>query len=356
MRHFKTVGQPLALALTLGLSFVGCAPQTEATRELTPYSEATSAIPVPDEQTSAVPVPDEQTSAVPVPDEPASAVPVPDEPASAPAATTSEPTFVVKVSQCKSPSVASSLEIDAAFETEHLNADTTPRIAVLEYLITEIDPEYTCGTLFQQTSPGRIRSVRVYKLSEGAQPYAKLKGPLESALKDVGLLSKSSIVVLADFQGLLPQALIKSGWGSDEVIVQESLLATDRILYTHLADSNQSTFTSAVSLSKADGDRYNCSDFTSQAAAQAFFGGLADDVNRLDADNDGLACEAIDNISGLYKITLASVPTAAPVATVTPSPAPTYKAPTRSSSSKRCYVSGYTRKNGTRVNGYYRRC
>ncbi len=125
MRHFKTVGQPLALALALGLSFVGCAPQTEATRELTPYSEATSAIPVPDEQTSAVPVPDE--------------------PASAPAATTSEPTVVVKVSQCKSPSVASSLEIDAAFETEHLNADTTPRIAVLEYLITEIDPEYTCG-------------------------------------------------------------------------------------------------------------------------------------------------------------------------------------------------------------------
>jgi len=336
VRHLKTVGQPLVLALTLGLGFVGCAPQAEPIRELTPRSEATSLAPVPDESTSAVLVPDE--------------------PASVPATTTPEPTVVAKVSQCASPSFASSLEIDAAFEADHLNADTTPRIAVLEYLIAEIDPEYTCGTLFQQTSPGRIRSVRVYKLSEGAQSYSKLKGPLESALEDVGLLSKSSIVVLADFQGLLPQALTKSGWGSDEVIVQESLLATDRILYTHLADSNQSTFTSAVSSSKVDGDRYNCSDFTSQAAAQAFFGGLADDVNRLDADNDGLACEVLDNIFGLYKITLADIPAVAPVATVTPSPAPTYKAPTRSSSSKRCYVRGYTRKDGTQVSGYYRRC
>jgi hypothetical protein len=39
---------------------------------------------------------------------------------------------------------------------------------------------------------------------------------------------------------------------------------------------------------------YNCSDFATQAEAQAFFtkaGGSRNDVNRLDGDHDGVACE-----------------------------------------------------------------
>jgi len=42
------------------------------------------------------------------------------------------------------------------------------------------------------------------------------------------------------------------------------------------------------------GDIYNCSDFTTQLAAQSCFehcGGIDNDIHRLDADKDGIACE-----------------------------------------------------------------
>ena len=43
-------------------------------------------------------------------------------------------------------------------------------------------------------------------------------------------------------------------------------------------------------------DEYNCDDFATQTEAQAFFvkvGGQANDVNRLDGDKDGEACESL---------------------------------------------------------------
>jgi diacylglycerol kinase len=43
-------------------------------------------------------------------------------------------------------------------------------------------------------------------------------------------------------------------------------------------------------------DEYNCADFTSQPSAQNFYekvGGIGNDVNRLDGDKDGEACEAL---------------------------------------------------------------
>ncbi len=43
-------------------------------------------------------------------------------------------------------------------------------------------------------------------------------------------------------------------------------------------------------------DEYNCSDFDTQPEAQEFFinaGGPNEDVNRLDGDNDGVACESL---------------------------------------------------------------
>ncbi len=41
-------------------------------------------------------------------------------------------------------------------------------------------------------------------------------------------------------------------------------------------------------------DQYNCDDFDTQPEAQEFFinaGGPSEDVNQLDGDNDGVACE-----------------------------------------------------------------
>jgi hypothetical protein len=43
-------------------------------------------------------------------------------------------------------------------------------------------------------------------------------------------------------------------------------------------------------------DEYNCDDFDTQKEAQVFFekvGGVNNDLNRLDGDNDGKACEAL---------------------------------------------------------------
>lgn len=43
-------------------------------------------------------------------------------------------------------------------------------------------------------------------------------------------------------------------------------------------------------------DEYNCDDFSTQPEAQNFFekvGGVDNDLNRLDGDNDGEACEAL---------------------------------------------------------------
>lgn len=41
-------------------------------------------------------------------------------------------------------------------------------------------------------------------------------------------------------------------------------------------------------------DEYNCDDFSTQPEAQAFFlkvGGTKNDVNRLDGNSDGVACQ-----------------------------------------------------------------
>ena len=43
-------------------------------------------------------------------------------------------------------------------------------------------------------------------------------------------------------------------------------------------------------------DEYNCEDFATQPKAQAFYekvGGVGNDVNRLDGDKDGTACESL---------------------------------------------------------------
>jgi hypothetical protein len=40
-----------------------------------------------------------------------------------------------------------------------------------------------------------------------------------------------------------------------------------------------------------EGDAYNCGDFASQAHAQAVLRADPSDPNRLDTDNDGIACE-----------------------------------------------------------------
>lgn len=49
---------------------------------------------------------------------------------------------------------------------------------------------------------------------------------------------------------------------------------------------------SIVGVANAQGDR-DCADFSNQAEAQRFFDSAATNYHRLDADNDGIACEQL---------------------------------------------------------------
>ncbi|HLL60209.1 MAG TPA: excalibur calcium-binding domain-containing protein, partial [Candidatus Nitrosocosmicus sp.] len=61
-----------------------------------------------------------------------------------------------------------------------------------------------------------------------------------------------------------------------------------------LFDKNGNITTDSTKGKKAD--EYNCDDFESQPSAQSFFikvGGTKNDLNRLDGDKDGIACESL---------------------------------------------------------------
>lgn len=74
---------------------------------------------------------------------------------------------------------------------------------------------------------------------------------------------------------------------------QESKVARDEggnILFDKFGD-----ITTDITKGKK-ADDYNCDDFSTQPEAQAFFekvGGIGNDVNRLDGDKDGEACESL---------------------------------------------------------------
>jgi len=54
--------------------------------------------------------------------------------------------------------------------------------------------------------------------------------------------------------------------------------------------------TSASTEYNCESDTYNCGDFSTQAEAQEVFeycGGAGNDIHRLDADGNGLACESL---------------------------------------------------------------
>ncbi len=105
----------------------------------------------------------------------------------------------------------------------------------------------------------------------------------------------------------------------------------------------------------------DCADFASQADAQSFFdraGGVNADRHVLDWNNNGIPCEVNEVWSavgmggsgiGIAPPTAPSTPVSSPTSSTSPSsPAP--------SSSGWCWVNGYTRKDGTYVSGYWRRC
>lgn len=75
--------------------------------------------------------------------------------------------------------------------------------------------------------------------------------------------------------------------------LQESKVAVDE--KGNMLFDKQGNVTTDKTQGKKSND-YNCSDFSTQPEAQAFFlkvGGTKNDVNRLDGNNDGIACQEL---------------------------------------------------------------
>jgi hypothetical protein len=253
-------------------------------------------------------------------------------------------------SKCVSSAVSTSTGVDATQLAEALNANTSDGIAYLEHTLTDIDPAYVCGSLYQATSADEVRGLKAYQISTSQQRYSRELPRLRDALSRVRVFPSSGVTLIVNFTDAGVLKLSKIGDVSNNL--QPISVAPEQMtLYSQLFSGNKSVFISDRSnTSGSRTDIYNCADFTSQAAAQAFFGRAANDPNQLDGDNDGVACESLNHSSASYRVTV-SRPTPA-VSTPTYRPSSSYRAP----SSGRCYVSGYTRSNGTRVRGYYRSC
>lgn len=119
------------------------------------------------------------------------------------------------------------------------------------------------------------------------------------------------------------RALLKNVSATSVTTAFDGTIAT---LVTSLANTLSQTMGPPI----ADSGRYTCSTLTHAQAVELFYQGHS----YLDRDHDGKPCEVYDILAERSTATSVTVP----------------------STGKQCYVSGYTRKNGTRVSGYYRSC
>ena len=94
--------------------------------------------------------------------------------------------------------------------------------------------------------------------------------------------------------------MVETGSMSDSVIERDAdgnLEATaDGYLITRIFRDREGNEVPEGTAGAKYTDEYNCDDFTTQPEAQRFFeraGGIAGDVNRLDGNKDGVACQAL---------------------------------------------------------------
>ena len=247
---------------------------------------------------------------------------------------------IVELATCEPPVITQeSSELSQA--VAGLDASANQNIQNLESTLYELDTRYSCGILVDSDLE---KSVLVYTLSVNSTSSTK-ETSVKTALDALSQPSTTYAVVLNSKSGDFLSGFIKQGSNSTTSLAS----SPDKVQYfSQLGKSNRSFTLGAGSRStgssqSSSSDFYNCSDFSSQAAAQAFFASDLSDPNRLDADNDGKACEWFDSRT-YTKRTI----------TVTRPVTRTYSS--SSSNSGKCYVNGYTRKDGTRVKGYYRKC
>src|SRR4030042_4990101 len=136
----------------------------------------------------------------------------------------------------------------------------------------------------------------------------KLK-PLANAAEGTKKIAKPVLVViLAILAGAFGLTATNNDWNLNSILsgssVKDSKIQTDQ--KGNLKQDAAGNFITRVMRDKAGNivptgqsggkytDEYNCSDFATQPEAQAFYdkaGGMKGDVNRLDANKDGIPCQ-----------------------------------------------------------------
>ncbi len=116
------------------------------------------------------------------------------------------------------------------------------------------------------------------------------------------------VVILAILAGAFGLTATNNDWNLNSILsgssVKDAKIQTDQ--QGNLKQDAAGNFITRVMRDKAGNivptgqtggkytDEYNCSDFTTQPEAQAFYdkaGGVKGDVNRLDANKDGVPCQ-----------------------------------------------------------------
>ena len=256
--------------------------------------------------------------------------------------------YSTKTSRCETPTAA--LDNSAISATVYaLNASKSDAIQRLEEVIKNADGNFTCGTYIEANPDRTARGIKVYEINVNSTDYASYEQEILDVLNSTKTSPNRKVAIISTFTDSGNQKVIVEGAGDiqETSAVSPSTQAETSKYYSSLAQSNQTIIAKRIksvdtNTSTKRRDIYNCADFSSGAAAQAFFESTPGDPNRLDGDNDGIACEVFANISLTWRI-----------ATTNSSRNQTRYT---SGNSGRCWVNSYTRKDGTRVRGYYRRC
>ena len=95
-------------------------------------------------------------------------------------------------------------------------------------------------------------------------------------------------------------SVVETGSFSDSVIERDEQgnleVSEDGSLLTRLLRDKEGNVVEEGTTGAKYTDEYNCDDFGTQPEAQAFFekaGGVKSDVNRLDGNKDGVACQSL---------------------------------------------------------------
>lgn len=136
------------------------------------------------------------------------------------------------------------------------------------------------------------------------QPLANVSEGTKKLLKPI------LVVILAILAGAFGLTATNNDWNLNSILsgssVKDAKIQTDQ--QGNLKRDASGNFITRVMRDKAGNvvptgekggkftDEYNCSDFATQPEAQAFYdkaGGVKGDVNRLDANKNGIPCESL---------------------------------------------------------------